>query len=209
MRATGDSDSKDSVFTSFVFAMIAGLSLVVVVLILLFGSPLTPLTIVTPLPLALSGVVASLILTSHPVSLPVVIGILMLMGIVVKNSIMLVDFAIELERSGLSRIEATIEACAERLRPIIMTTLAMVAGMVPAAFGHEIGGEFRAPMAVAVIGGLMVSTVLSLVVVPACHVLIADLGDAVKRLAQKMPGGEAAVDGTGDAFLESPDSLRG
>jgi hypothetical protein len=81
--------------------------------------------------------------------------------------------------------------------------------MVPAAFGHEIGGEFRAPMAVAVIGGLMVSTVLSLVVVPACHVLIADLGDAVKRLAQKMPGGEAAVDGTGDAFLESPDSLRG
>jgi multidrug efflux pump subunit AcrB len=209
MRATGDSDSKDSVFASFAFAMIAGLSLVVVVLILLFGSPLTPLTIVTPLPLALSGVVASLIVTGYPVSLPVVIGILMLMGIVVKNSIMLVDFAIELERSGLSRIEATIEACAERLRPIIMTTLAMVAGMVPAAFGHEIGGEFRAPMAVAVIGGLMVSTVLSLVVVPASHVLIADLGDAVKRLARKIPGGEAAADSSGGAFIEGPDSLRG
>ena len=209
MRATGDSDSKDSVFASFAFAMIAGLSLVVVVLILLFGSPLTPLTIVTPLPLALSGVVASLILTGHPVSLPVVIGILMLMGIVVKNSIMLVDFAIELERSGLSRIEATIEACAERLRPIIMTTLAMVAGMVPAAFGHEIGGEFRAPMAVAVIGGLMVSTVLSLVVVPASHVLIADLGDAIKRLARKIPGGGAAADSSGGAFIEGPDSLRG
>ncbi|MBX5092063.1 efflux RND transporter permease subunit [Rhizobium lentis] len=184
LLATGDSDSKDSVFSSFAFAMIAGLSLVVIVLILLFGNPLTPLTIVTPLPLALSGVVASLILTGHPVSLPVVIGILMLMGIVVKNSIMLVDFAVELERSGLRRREATIEACAERLRPIVMTTLAMVAGMVPAALGHEIGGEFRAPMAVAVIGGLIVSTVLSLVVVPACHVLIADLSDVMKRLAR-------------------------
>jgi multidrug efflux pump subunit AcrB len=209
MRATGDSDSKDSVFTSFAFAMIAGLSLVVVVLILLFGSPLTPLTIVTPLPLALSGVVASLVVTGHPVSLPVVIGILMLMGIVVKNSIMLVDFAIELERSGLPRAEATIEACAERLRPIVMTTLAMVAGMVPAALGHEIGGEFRAPMAVAVIGGLMVSTVLSLVVVPACHVLIADLGDAITGLVHRRSDGGAASDGPRDEFIERPASLRG
>jgi multidrug efflux pump subunit AcrB len=208
MRATGDSDSRDNVFASFAFAMIAGLSLVVVVLILLFGNPLTPLTIVTPLPLALSGVVASLMLTGHPVSLPVVIGILMLMGIVVKNSIMLVDFAIELERSGLPCTEATIEACAERLRPIVMTTLAMVAGMVPAALGHEIGGEFRAPMAVAVIGGLMVSTVLSLVVVPACHVLIGDLSDAIKRLARKMSDGGAAADGSAAALIQGPNGMR-
>lgn len=190
MRATGDSDSKDSVFTSFAFAMIAGLSLVVIVLILLFGSPLTPLTIITPLPLALGGVIASLIVTGDAVSLPVVIGILMLMGIVVKNSIMLVDFAIELERSGLPRIEATIEACTERLRPITMTTLAMAAGMMPAALGHEVGGEFRAPMAVAVIGGLMVSTVLSLLVVPAIHILVAGLSDKLKQLARKLISAE-------------------
>ncbi len=183
MRATGDSDSKDSVFTSFAFAMVAGLSLVVIVLILLLGSPLTPFTIVTPLPLAVGGVIASLVITGYPASLPVVIGILMLMGIVVKNSIVLVDFAIELERSGLLRVEATIEACAERLRPITMTTLAMAAGMIPTALGHEVGGEFRAPMAVAVIGGLLVSTVLSLLVVPAIHVLVAGLSHRLKRVA--------------------------
>ncbi|TGQ04462.1 efflux RND transporter permease subunit [Mesorhizobium sp. M2E.F.Ca.ET.219.01.1.1] len=191
MQATGDSDSKDNVFTSFAFAMIGGLSLVMIVLILLFGSPLTPLTIITPLPLAVGGVIASLVVTGYPVSLPVVIGILMLMGIVVKNSIMLVDFAIELERSGLPRIQATIEACTERLRPITMTTLAMAAGMVPAALGHEIGGEFRAPMAVAVIGGLVASTMLSLIVVPAIHVLMAGASDRLKRIGGMMINSEA------------------
>jgi multidrug efflux pump subunit AcrB len=186
LRTTGDSDSMATVFTSFAFAMVAGLTLVMIVLILLFGSPLTPLTIFTPLPLAISGVIASLIVTGYPVSLPVVIGILMLMGIVVKNSIMLVDFAIELERSGLPRIEATIEACAERFRPITMTTLAMVAGMLPAAIGHEVGGEFRAPMAIAVIGGLLVSTALSLLVVPAIHIIVCGLGDRLRFLAAKV-----------------------
>lgn len=182
--ATGDSNSKDTVFISFTFAMIAGLILVTVVLILLFGNPLTPLTIITPLPLAISGVIGALLVMGYPVSLPVVIGILMLMGIVVKNSILLVDFAVELERSGLPRVDATIEACAERLRPIVMTTLAMVAGMVPAALGHQIGGEFRAPMAVTVIGGLLVSTALSLLVVAVVHVLVSNLSDRLRNLAK-------------------------
>jgi multidrug efflux pump subunit AcrB len=188
LQATGDSDTMDSVFTSFAVAMVAGLTLVLIVLILLFGNPLTPLTIATPLPLAVAGVIAALYITGYSVSLPVVIGILMLMGIVVKNSIMLVDFAIELERSGLPRRSATIEACAERIRPIVMTTLAMIAGMMPAAIGHEVGGEFRAPMAIAVIGGLAVSTILSLIVVPAIHILIADFGSWIQRIAQSLAG---------------------
>jgi multidrug efflux pump subunit AcrB len=187
IQATGDSDTMNSVFTSFAFAMGSGLTLVLIVLILLFGSPFTPLTILTPLPLAIGGVIGALYATDFPVSLPVVIGILMLMGIVVKNSIMLVDFAIELERSGLSRKAATIEACAERVQPIIMTTLAMIAGMLPAAIGHEAGGEFRAPMAVAVIGGLATSTLLSLFVVPAIHTLVADLGDVFRRFTAFRP----------------------
>lgn len=179
-RATGDSDTMNSVFASFALAMAAGLGLVVIILVLLFGSPLTPLAIMMPLPLAIAGVVGALLVTGYALSLPVVIGILMLMGIVVKNSIMLVDFAVELERGGLTREAATIAACTERARPIIMTTLAMMAGMAPAALGHQVGGEFRAPMAVAVIGGLAMSTVLSLFAVPAVHILVANLGDLFK-----------------------------
>jgi multidrug efflux pump subunit AcrB len=187
-RPTGDSDTMRNVFTSFAVAMGAGLGLVAIVLILLFGSPLTPLTIMMPLPLAITGVVAALLATGYALSLPVVIGILMLMGIVVKNSIMLVDFAIELERGGLTRETATIEACVERVRPIIMTTLAMIAGMAPAALGQEVGGEFRTPMAVAVIGGLTASTLLSLFVVPAVHVLIENGSDRIKFAALRFLG---------------------
>jgi multidrug efflux pump subunit AcrB len=188
LQATGDSDTMDSVFTSFAFAMTAGLTLVLMVLVLLFGNPLTPVTIATPLPLAVTGVIGAVYATGYALSLPVVIGILMLMGIVVKNSIMLVDFAIALERTGLSCRAATIEACAERIRPIAMTTLAMIAGMIPAAIGHEAGGEFRAPMAVAVIGGLAVSTILSLIVVPAIHILIADLESRIRGSAKSHQG---------------------
>jgi Cu/Ag efflux pump CusA len=107
--------------------------------------------------------------------MPVVIGILMLMGIVTKNSIMLVDFAVEQEKHGMSQRDAIIDAGRKRARPIIMTTLAMAAGMVPAAMASGEGGEFRAPMAIAVIGGLLVSTLLSLIFVPAFYILMDDL----------------------------------
>ncbi len=110
---------------------------------------------------------AGLLLTGNAVSMPVVIGILMLMGIVTKNAIMLVDFAVERVRDGMKREAAIIDAGAKRARPIVMTTIAMSAGMLPAALAFGDGGEFRAPMAIAVIGGLLVSTVLSLVFVPA------------------------------------------
>lgn len=158
VQATGDSDTEGEIFESFAVAMGGGIMLVLIVLILLFKSLLSPWTILASLPLSIGGVVGALLLSGYPISLPVVIGILMLMGIVTKNAIMLVDFAIEREAHGLSGGEAVVEACRERARPIIMTTLAMVGGMLPSAFGIGEGGEFRAPMAIAVIGGLLVST---------------------------------------------------
>ncbi|WP_085033014.1 efflux RND transporter permease subunit [Ensifer aridi] len=184
IRATGDSDTEGEVFASFAVAMGAGIMLVLIVLILLFKSVLFPWTILASLPLSIGGVAAALLLTGYAISLPVVIGILMLMGIVTKNAIMLVDFAIEREAHGLSRRDAMVEACLERVRPIVMTTLAMTGGMLPSAFGVGDGGEFRAPMAVAVIGGLLVSTVLSLVVIPSLHLILSGVGDCLGRLLQ-------------------------
>ncbi|MCA1443142.1 efflux RND transporter permease subunit [Ensifer sp. IC4062] len=184
IQATGDSDTEGEVFASFAVAMGAGIMLVLIVLILLFKSVLFPWTILASLPLSIGGVAAALLLTGYAISLPVVIGILMLMGIVTKNAIMLVDFAIEREAHGLSRGDAMVEACLERVRPIVMTTLAMAGGMLPSAFGVGDGGEFRAPMAVAVIGGLLVSTVLSLVVIPSLDLILWGVGDCLGRLLQ-------------------------
>jgi hydrophobe/amphiphile efflux-1 (HAE1) family protein len=186
MTATGDSDTESSIFTSFAVAMGAGIMLVLVVLILLFGSLLAPWTILASLPLSIGGVAAGLMLTGNAMSLPVVIGILMLMGIVTKNAIMLLDFAIEREAHGLSRTAAIIEACSERVRPIVMTTLAMAGGMVPSAFGIGDGGEFRSPMAIAVIGGLLVSTLLSLIVIPSLHLIVSNIGDRIARIIKPL-----------------------
>lgn len=196
VQATGDSDTEGEIFESFAVAMGAGIMLVLIVLILLFKSMLSPWTILASLPLSIGGVAAALLLSGQTISLPVVIGILMLMGIVTKNAIMLVDFAIEREAHGLSRPEAVVEACLERVRPIVMTTLAMAGGMLPSAFGVGDGGEFRAPMAIAVIGGLLVSTVLSLIVIPSFHLILSGIGDRLSHLfrpllqsAEAGPGG--------------------
>jgi HAE1 family hydrophobic/amphiphilic exporter-1 len=129
------------------------------------------------------------------ISLPSLIGILMLLGLAAKNSILLVDYAIELERSGASQRHALIEACRERARPIIMTTVAMAAGMLPTALGIGKGAEFRQPMAVAVIGGLITSTVLSLILVPVVYELIDDLENWLKpKLARFITPREAPED---------------
>jgi multidrug efflux pump subunit AcrB len=127
------------------------------------------------LPLSIAGVAVALLLTNNSVSMAVVIGILMLMGIVTKNAIMLVDFAIEEVKHGIPRDEAIIDAGRKRIRPIVMTTIAMSAGMLPAAMAFGDGGEFRAPMAIAVIGGLLISTVLSLVFVPSFYTIMDDV----------------------------------
>ncbi|MFP5077976.1 efflux RND transporter permease subunit [Rhizobium sp. YIM 134829] len=182
IQATGDSDTEGDVFGSFAVAMGGGVMLVLIVLVLLFGSVLPPLTILASLPLSIGGVAAALLLSGSSLSLPVVIGILMLMGIVTKNAIMLVEFAVEREARGHGRVDAVVEACRERARPILMTTLAMIGGMVPSALGVGDGGEFRAPMAIAVIGGLLASTLLSLIVIPSLHLLVSSFGDAARQL---------------------------
>ena len=171
----GDAEIMNEVFSGFAQAMGVGLVLVLALLVLLLRGIFQPLTILFSLPLSLGGVILALLIFHQPISLPVAIGILMLMGIVTKNAIMLVDFAVEAQAAGMSRREAVISAGRNRARPIVMTTVAMVAGMIPSAMGLGDGGGFRAPMAIGVIGGLIVSTVLSLVFVPSLYTLMDDL----------------------------------
>ena len=183
-QATGDAEVMGEVFAGFASAIGAGLLMVFGVLTLLFGSIFHPITILLSLPLSIGGVMLALLITGNAVSMPVVIGILMLMGIVTKNAIMLVDFAVEEQARGMPKTRAIIEAGRKRSRPIVMTTIAMVAGMLPAAYGVGDGGEFRAPMAIGVIGGLIVSTLLSLVFVPAFY----DVMDTIREQTGKLLG---------------------
>lgn len=182
VQATGDAEIQAEVAQGFITAMGTGLMLVLAVLILLFGSVFQPITILLSLPLSFGGVVLGLLITKNAVSMPVYIGLLMLMGIVTKNAIMLVDFAVESEAKGMGRIEALIDAGHKRARPIVMTTIAMAAGMLPSALSLGDGGEFRAPMAIAVISGLIVSTVLSLVFVPSFYTVMDDLSRLISRI---------------------------
>jgi multidrug efflux pump subunit AcrB len=184
----GDAEIMAEVFEGFGKAMAAGLMMVFAVLVLLFSSFLQPITILFSLPLSIGGAIVALAITQNPISLPVVIGILMLMGIVTKNAIMLVDFAVEEMRNGVARSEAIIDAGRKRARPIVMTTIAMCGGMLPSALALDSGGEFRAPMAIAVIGGLISSTVLSLLFVPAVFVLMDDVGKGLWRVFGRFVG---------------------
>jgi multidrug efflux pump subunit AcrB len=184
----GDAETMQELFGEFSGAMRDGLMMVFALLVLLFGSFLQPITILFSLPLSIGGVIGALLLVSKPISMPVIIGILMLMGIVTKNAIMLVDFAIESMHAGMDRATAIVEACQKRARPIVMTTVAMIAGMAPSALAFGAGGEFRSPMAIAVIGGLLVSTVLSLLFVPAFFALMDDLSGLGTRLFSRLIG---------------------
>ena len=182
----GDAESLNELADGFAHAMSAGLMMVYAVLVLLFGSFLLPITILFSLPLSLGGAVIALMVTGKQLTTPVWIGILMLMGIVTKNAIMLVDFAVESIRHGMPRDAAIIDAGQKRARPIVMTTIAMVAGMLPSALAFGIGGEFRSPMALAVIGGLIFSTLLSLVFVPAVFVMVSEISDRGLRLLRRL-----------------------
>ena len=172
---TGDAQLMGELFTNFAIAMTTGILMVFAVLVLLFARVLQPITILSSLPLSIGGAVLALALTHHPISLGVMIGFLMLMGIVAKNSILLVDFAIEEMRVGKNRVDAIVEAGHKRARPIVMTTVAMIAGMMPVALGFGGDTAFREPMAIAVIGGLLTSTGLTLVIIPAAFSLIDDI----------------------------------
>jgi multidrug efflux pump subunit AcrB len=185
---SGDAELQQELFEGFAKAMREGLMMVYAVLVLLFGSFLQPITILFSLPLSIGGAIIALVLTGKSISAPVVIGILMLMGIVTKNAIMLVDFAIEAMHKGVDRTTAIIDAGQKRARPIIMTTIAMVAGMLPSALALGAGGEFRSPMAIAVIGGLILSTLLSLLFVPAVFVVMDDIGVLIWRIFGRFIG---------------------
>jgi multidrug efflux pump subunit AcrB len=171
----GTAQYMQELFTSFLLAMVAGIMLVFAVLVLLFERVFQPITILSALPLSIGGAVLALVVTHSPFSLSTVLGILMLMGIVAKNSILLVDFAIEEMRAGKDRLTALLEAGHKRARPIVMTSVAMIAGMLPVAIGLGGSASFQGQMAIAVIGGLVTSTGLTLVMVPAAFTWIDDL----------------------------------
>ena len=203
MQESGDAEIQAELMVSFGNAMILGLMLVLTVLILLFQSAIQPFTILLSLPLAIGGVAAALILTNSALSMPVLIGILMLMGIVTKNAILLVDFVIEMRNQGHSRLQAIIEAGHKRAQPIVMTSIDMSAGMLPSALGVGEGGAFRAPMATAVIGGIIVSTVLSLVVVPSFYLIMDDFARLVAWAVKGFVGQKEA-----EPAVPSPEALE-
>jgi len=177
---TGQQEALTEMMQSFAIALFAGVSLIFGVLVLLFRSFFKPIVILTALPLAIGGAFLGLLIFNLSLSIPSLIGFLMLMGLAAKNSILLVEYAIEREREGMSQREALLEACRERARPIVMTSVAMAAGMLPTAFALEKGAEFRQPMAVAVIGGLITSTILSLVLVPVVYEFVDDFENWLK-----------------------------
>jgi HAE1 family hydrophobic/amphiphilic exporter-1 len=188
VRPFGDVELLQEVFSGFTLAIAAGVLMVFAVLVLLFADIAQPITILVSLPLSIGGAFLALLVTGYPISLPVVIGILMLLGIVTKNAILLVDFAIEAMAAGADRTEALFEAGRKRARPVVMTTVAMIAGMVPSAIGMGEGGSFRSPMAAVVIGGLITSTVLSLVFVPAVFTVMDDLHRFLGRVFGRFVG---------------------
>ncbi len=181
---SGDAERMKELFGSFGLAMLTGVLCVYVVLVLLFKDFLQPVTILAAIPLSIGGAFVALLATHNSFSMPSLIGLLMLMGIVTKNSILLVEYAITARRDhGLSRFDALVDACNKRARPIVMTTIAMGAGMLPIALGLGADPSFRMPMATAVIGGLITSTLLSLLVVPVVFTYVDDIFEKLRLFA--------------------------
>lgn len=179
---TGEAERMEDLFGNFGIAMLTGVLCIYLILVLLFKDVLQPFTILMALPLSLGGAFVALLVAGQNFSMPSLIGLIMLMGVSTKNSILLVDYAIMARQQGIERFEAVLDACHKRARPIIMTTLAMGAGMLPVAMQWGSGdGSFRAPMAVAVIGGLLTSTILSLLVIPSVFTYVDDLKNVFKR----------------------------
>ena len=192
--ALGDAEVMGELFASFGLAMLTGVLCIYIVLVLLFKDFLHPFTILTALPLSLGGAFVGLLIADKSFSMPSLIGLIMLMGIATKNSILLVEYAILARRGSdgsdghpvaapMNRLDALIDACHKRARPIVMTTIAMGAGMLPLAVGWgSADSSFRSPMAVAVIGGLITSTLLSLLVIPSVFTVMDDFEKLMGRL---------------------------
>jgi multidrug efflux pump subunit AcrB len=191
----GDAEAMAELFSSFGLAMLTGVLCIYIVLVLLFKDFVQPVTILAALVLSIPGAFLALFITQTAISMPSMIGLIMLMGIATKNSILLVEYAIMARRDkGMTRMKALLDACHKRARPIVMTTIAMGAGMLPIALGWGVDPSFRSPMAIVVIGGLITSTFLSLLVIP---VFFTYVDDAVLKingwLHRKRPGVQGAA----------------
>jgi multidrug efflux pump subunit AcrB len=184
----GDAEAMEELFASFGLAMLTGVLCIYIVLVLLFKDFVQPATILGALVLSIPGAFLALFITQTALSMPSMIGLIMLMGIATKNSILLVDYVIMARRDhGMSRWDAVLDACHKRARPIVMTTIAMAAGMLPIALGLGTDPSFRAPMAIVVIGGLITSTFLSLLVIPVLFTYVDDLIQGLRRLTGRRP----------------------
>ena len=192
-------------------AALAALAMAVIFIYLIlasqFGSFLQPLAIMASLPFTLIGVFLALLITGSTLNIFSIIGIIMLMGLVTKNAILLVDFTNQGLREGKSRHDAILDAGQVRLRPILMTTMAMIFGMLPMAIGHTDGGESNAPMGRAVIGGVITSTLLTLIVVPVIYTYLDTWGRKVKARPQFLPSRTAIDPGIIGAFLDQQERL--
>ncbi|ARO32735.1 acriflavin resistance protein (plasmid) [Rhizobium sp. NXC14] len=182
----GELRRSSELFQSFALAMAIGVFCIYAVLVLLFQDFLQPLTLLMSLPLSLGGALLPLVVTGTSFSMPAVIGLLILMGVVTKNSILLIEYAIMSARQGVSRFDALIDACHKRARPIVMTTIAMASGMLPVALSLT-GGDtsFRQPMAIVVIGGVMISTLISLIVIPVIFTFVEDLRNLLEWFSRR------------------------
>lgn len=181
----GDVEGMNELFASFGLAMLIGVFCIYSVLVLLFKDFMQPVTILVALVLSIPGAFIALLVTQKALSMPSLIGLIMLMGIATKNSILLVEYAIMAMRGGMNRFDALVDACHKRARPVVMTTIAMGAGMLPIALGWGVDPSFRSPMAVVVIGGLITSTFLSLLVVPVAFTFVDDIEHLFAKLFRK------------------------
>lgn len=181
--AIGDAEAMSELFASFGLALATGVLCIYFVLVLLFKDFVQPVTILAALVLSVPGAILALVLTRTALSMPAMIGLFMLMGVAAKNSILLIDYVVlARRRDQLSRLDALLDACRKRARPIVMTTVAMGAGMLPIALGLGNDPSFRAPMAIVVIGGLITSTFLSLLVVPVVYTYVDDLIEGLRNI---------------------------
>lgn len=184
-QASGDAEIMRDIFTRFALALSTAILMIYAVLVLLYNSFIYPVAVMAALPLSIGGALMGLLITQKPLGLFALIGIVLLMGLVTKNSILLVDYALMALQRGKSRREAVMEAGMTRLRPILMTSISTVAGMFPIALEIGAGGETRSPMAIAVIGGFTTATLLTLVVVPVLFTYIDGLKETISRLFRR------------------------
>jgi HAE1 family hydrophobic/amphiphilic exporter-1 len=191
----GDVEMMGDMFKNMVLALVIGIIFIYIVLGSQFNSFLHPFTIMLALPLAVVGALLAEFLTGQSINMMAMVGVILLMGIVTKNSILLIDYTITLRKKGMQREEALLKAGPVRLRPILMTSAAMIMGMLPAALGLGEGAEWRQGMGITVIGGLITSTLLTLIVVPVTYIVVDNFGEFLKRnikIGEQNSGGENA-----------------